>query len=60
MGEQQGTTPPENVVPSSTKKDVKKKAPEKVIPQRDIKPTKSKNGQKSKTKDTLRPKIALY
>lgn len=60
LGEQQGTTPPENAVPSSKKDDIKKKEPEKVAPQRDKNiPTKSKNGQKPRARDTLAPKIAL-
>ncbi|MBC8770293.1 hypothetical protein H4O18_20005 [Arenibacter sp. BSSL-BM3] len=52
MGEQQGTTPPENEATSPKKEVIKKPQPEKVAP-------KSKNGQKSKTRDTLSPKIAL-
>ncbi|MCK0190628.1 hypothetical protein [Arenibacter sp. F20364] len=60
LGEQQGTTPPENAVPSSKKDDVKKPQPEKVVPQLDKSiPTKSKNGQKPTARDTLAPKIAL-
>ncbi|MEQ8216638.1 MAG: hypothetical protein RH981_00290 [Arenibacter sp.] len=60
LGEQQGTTPPENAVPSPKKEDIKKTEPEKVVPQRDKNiPTKSKNGQKPKARDTLAPKIAL-
>ncbi len=57
LGEQQGTTPPEKAVPSPKKEDTKK--PEKVIPQKDNIPNKSKNGQKPKARDTLTPKIAL-
>ncbi|CAN0467715.1 unnamed protein product, partial [Scytosiphon promiscuus] len=60
LGEHEGSTPPENAVPSSKKDDVKKKEPEKVLPQRDKNiPTKSKNGQKPRARDTLAPKIAL-
>ena len=60
LGEQQGTTPPDNAVPSSKKEDIKKTEPEKIVPQRDKNiPTKSKNGQKPKARDTLAPKIAL-
>lgn len=33
--------------------------PDKVIPQKDNTPNKSKNGQKPKARDTLTPKIAL-
>jgi len=53
LGEQQGTTPPENGAPSPKKEDIKKPEPLKVAP-------KTKNGQKPKTRDTLSPKIALY
>ncbi|MCM4152841.1 hypothetical protein DHD05_14690 [Arenibacter sp. N53] len=52
MGEQQGTTPPEKEAPSPKKEDIQKPQPEKEAP-------KTKNGQKSKTRDTLNPKIAL-
>ncbi|MDL5514063.1 hypothetical protein QSE00_19775 [Arenibacter sp. M-2] len=50
--EQQGTTPTEKGASSPKKEVIKKPDPIKLKP-------KTKNGQKSKTRDTLRPKIAL-
>jgi hypothetical protein len=53
IGEQQGTTPSKDEVPSQENKDLRKSEPDKVVP------PKSKNGQKLKSRDTLTPKIAL-
>jgi hypothetical protein len=53
IGEQQGTTPSKDEVPSQENKDLRKSEPDKVVP------PKSKNGQKPKSRDTLTPKIAL-
>ncbi|MCM4173844.1 hypothetical protein DHD32_20440 [Arenibacter sp. TNZ] len=52
IGEQHGTTPAESGAPSPKKEVIKKPRLEKEAP-------KTKNGQKSKSRDSLSPKIAL-
>ncbi|MEZ4968636.1 MAG: hypothetical protein R2814_03020 [Flavobacteriaceae bacterium] len=60
MGEQQGTTPSKSAVPNRQKENMERAEPEKAVPQRNNNiPTKSKNGQKSRSRDTLTPKMAL-
>lgn len=59
LGEQKDAIPPEKSVPLPKKEEIKKTEQKKVIPQKDNIRSKSKNGQKSKARDTLTPKIAL-
>ena len=60
LGKQQGTTPSEGTVPNRQKEDMEKAEPEKIVPSKNNSiPNKSKNGQKSRSRDTLTPKIAL-
>lgn len=60
MGEQQGTTPSEGTAPNRQKEDMEKTEPEKIVPSKNNStPSKSKNGQKSRSRDTLTPKMAV-